>query len=153
MKPFTIEIEIDLPRARVIELFDNPDNLFKWQNGLQSFEHISGEPGQPEARSKLVFQIGKNTIELFETIIERKLPDEFNGRYEWSGGQNTLRNRFIELGPNRTKWECTCEYQFRGIMMKLMAFFFPGMFRKQNLDFMQNFKTFAEEGRNVNQGK
>ena len=27
MKPYTVEIEIDLPRDRVIELFDNPDNL------------------------------------------------------------------------------------------------------------------------------
>jgi hypothetical protein len=27
MKPFTVEIVVDLPRDRVIELFDNPDNL------------------------------------------------------------------------------------------------------------------------------
>lgn len=44
------ELVIDLPRERVIELFDNPDNLPKWQEGLQSFEHISGEVGQPGAK-------------------------------------------------------------------------------------------------------
>ena len=38
-------------------------------------------------------------------------------------------------------------------MLKMMGFFFPGMFRKQNLSFLQNFKAFAEEGRNVNEGK
>ena len=52
MKAYTVAIEIDLPRDRVIELFDNPDNLFKWQTGLQSFDHLSGEPGQPGAKSK-----------------------------------------------------------------------------------------------------
>ena len=149
MKPYTVEIEINLPRDRVIELFDNPDNLFKWQTGLQSFEHLSGEPGQPGARSRLVYQNGKHRIELIETVTERKLPEEFNGTYEWKGGTNTLRNRFVALGPSRTKWESTCEYQFSSFMLKMMGFFAPGMFRKQNLKFLQNFKEFCEHGRDV----
>ena len=43
---YTREIVIELPRDRVIELFDDADNLSKWQEGLQSFEHVSGEPGR-----------------------------------------------------------------------------------------------------------
>ena len=45
MKSFTVEIDIDLPREKVLEQFDSTENLFKWQNGLQSFDHVSGEPG------------------------------------------------------------------------------------------------------------
>ena len=149
MKPYTLAIDIALPRERVIELFDDPDNLFKWQPGLQSFEHLSGEPGQPGARSKLVYLNGKHRIELIETITVRNLPDEFSGSYEWSGGGNTLQNRFIELEPERTRWESTCAYQFRSPMLKLMGFFFPGMFRKQNMAFKKHFKAFCEEGRDV----
>ena len=152
MREYTVEIEIALPRDRVIELFDNPDNLIKWQTGLQSFEPISGDPGQPGAKSKLVYKNGKHTIELIETVTECNLPEEFNGIYEWSGGRNTLRNRFIALGPNRTKWESTCSYQFSSFMLKMMGLFCPGMFRKQNLSFLKNFKAFAEEGRDVNGG-
>ena len=153
MKPYTVTIEIDLPRDRVIERFDNPDNLFKWQTGLQSLQHLSGEAGQPGAKSKLVYRSGKHTIELIETVTERKLPDEFSGTYEWPGGRNTLRHRFIELGPNRTRWESTCAYQFSSFLLKLIGFFWPGMFRKQNLRFLQNFKAFAEEGHNANAGQ
>ena len=51
---YTREVVIDLPRDRVIELFDDADNLPKWQEGLQRFEHVSGEPGQPGAKSRLV---------------------------------------------------------------------------------------------------
>ena len=47
------EIEIDLPVNKVVELFDNPENLKRWMPGLQSFEHISGTPGQPGAKSRL----------------------------------------------------------------------------------------------------
>jgi len=152
MKCDTVEVEVDLPREKVIELFDNPDNLVKWQKGLQSFEHLSGEPGQPGAKSKLVFLNGKHRIELIETVTERNLPDEFNGTYEWKGGRNTLVNRFTELGPNRTRWECTCEYQFSGFMLKAMGLFAPGMFRKQHLSFLESFKAFAEKGVTVNEG-
>jgi hypothetical protein len=109
MKEYTVAIDIDLPRDEVIKLFDNPDNLVKWQNGLQSFERLSGEPGQPGAKSKLTFLHGKHTIELIETVSERNLPDEFNGSYEWDGGRNLAR-RVTELGLTiklaSAKWRC-----------------------------------------------
>ena len=53
---YTCQIVIDLPRRRVVELFDDPANLPKWMTGLQSFEHVSGEPGRPGAKSRLLFE-------------------------------------------------------------------------------------------------
>ena len=152
MKPYTVEIEIALPRERVVELFDEPENLYKWQTGLQSFEHLSGEPGQVGATSKLVYLNGKHRIELLETITDRNLPDEFSGTYEWSGGRNTLQNRFIALGPDRTRWESTCDYEFKSLMLKAMGALLPGTFRKQNLSFLKNFKAFCEQGFDVRNG-
>jgi hypothetical protein len=144
VKPFTVEIEIEQPRARVIESFDNPENLVKWQPGLQRFEHVSGTPGQPGAKSILTYNMRGRTMELLETV-----PEEFNGKYEWRGGYNTLRNRFTEVGPARTRWESTCEYHFTGLMPRIMGMLFPGMFRKQTLGFLKNFKAFCENGRDV----
>ncbi len=149
MKPYTVEIDIDLPRARVIELFDNPDHLYKWQPGLQSFEHVSGEPGQVGAKSKLVYLNGKHRIELIETITKRDLPDAFDGTYAWSGGSNTLHNQFVKLGPDRTRWISTCDYQFQSLMLKMMGALVPAMFRKQNMAFLKNFKAFCEHGQDV----
>ncbi len=149
MKPYTVSVDIDLPRDRVIELFDNPDNMFRWQDGLQSFDHVSGEPGQPGAISTLTYLNGKHKLVLTEEISERNLPDEFNGTYSWAGGQNTLVNRFIELGPDKTRWESTCEYSFRNIPLRLMALLAPGVFRKQNQRFLDNFKAFCEDGFDV----
>ncbi len=149
MKPYTVEIEIELPRDQVIELFNSSDNLFKWQTGLQSFEHVSGEPGQDGAKSKLIYINGKHRIELIETVTENRLPDEFNGTYEWNGGMNYLHNQFIELAPDRTKWVSTCEYKFDSLMMKLMGLLAPGKFREQNMMFLRNFKAFCEDGKDV----
>ena len=149
MKAYTVSVEIDLPRDRVLELFDDPDNLLKWQTGLQSFEHLTGERGQPGATSKLVYKQGKRDIELIETVTRRELPDHFDGTYEWKGGMNSLENRFIEVGPDRTRWESTCTYTFSSPMLKLMGFLVPGMFKKENQKYLDNFKAFCEEGRDV----
>ena len=55
---YSTEIEINLPLKKVIELFDNSENLKKWMPDLVSFEHLSGEPGQVGAKSKMRYQMG-----------------------------------------------------------------------------------------------
>ncbi len=148
---YKVDIEIDLPRDEVIKLFDSSDNCFKWQEGLQSFDPISGEPGQPGATARLVFQMGKRTIEMIETITSRNLPDEFSGTYDAEGVHNVVSNRFIELGPNKTKWESENEFHFSGFM-RLIGFFMKSAFPKQSLKYMQDFKAFAEDGKDVRDG-
>ncbi len=149
MKPYTVSVDIEAPRERVIELLDNPANLKHWQNGFMSIEHVRGEPGTVGSESVITYKIGKRTMKLTEVITKRALPDESNGRYTWGGGSNTLDNRFIELSPTRTRWESTCDYDMDGCMLKIMGTLFPGMFRKQNLKFMNNFKAFVEHGTSV----
>ena len=141
---YTCEIEIALPRPRVIELFDDPDNLKHWQEGLQSFTHKSGTPGEPGAVSEIVFQLGKRRMEMLETIETRNLPDEFTAIYTTKGVWNRLTNHFTETTDGRTHWRQTNEFRPEGIMMRLMTTFMPGMFRKQSLAFMEAFKRFAE---------
>ena len=147
MKPYTVSIDIDLPRERVIELFDSVDNLAKWQSGFHSFEHLEGESGQVGAKAKITFLNKGRPMELIETVTKRDLPDEFNGTYEWKGGFNTLDNRFVELAPNKTRWESTCAYKLSHPMLKVMAFLMPGMFKKQNQKFLDQFKAFCEDGK------
>jgi len=145
---YTVSIDLELPRDRVVELFDDPDNLPKWQEGLVRFEPLEGTPGQPGARSRLVFQMGKRRIEMIETITERDLPDVFSGTYDAKGVHNVVSNRFLELGPQRTRWESQNEFRFQGFM-KLIGTLMKGSFPKQSLKYLQDFKAFAEEGKDV----
>jgi hypothetical protein len=141
---FTTEIVVNLPRERMIELFDNPDNMPKWQHGLKSFEPISGEPGQPGAKSRLKYDMNGRVIEMVETIETRNLPDEFSGIYEARGVWNRVENRFFEDGADKTRWIATTEFKFSGWMTKIMGFLMPFAFRRQSRKFMEDFKTFAE---------
>lgn len=140
---YSCEIIINKPIEKVVELFDNPDNLYKWMEGLQSFEHISGEVGMPGAKSRLKFKMGKREIEMIETINVRNLPDEFTGTYEVEGVYNIVKNKFIKISENETKYISENEFQFKGFM-KLIAFFMPGAFKKQSVKYLNDFKKFAE---------
>ena len=141
---YITETLINLPRNRVIELFDNPDNLYKWQEGLQSFEHISGTPGEPGAKSRLKYKMGKREFEMIEHLDEKDFPRYFAGRYEMPQMLNTIKNTFEEVGESQTKWIVDSHFELSGFIMKTMAFFMPGSFKKQTRKMCDNFKRFAE---------
>ena len=140
---YTNTIEINLPRNRVIELFDNPDNMKHWQPGLISFTHQSGQPGQVGAKSVLKYKTGKREVEMIETVLKRDLPHEFSGTYEMQGVFNAIQNYFREQSPEVTVWESQSEFTFKGLM-RFLAPLMKNSFKKQSLDFMQRFKSFAE---------
>lgn len=141
---YTTEIEINKPVDKVIELFDNPNNMDKWMEGLQSFEHVSGKPGQVGAKSRLKFKMGKREIEMIETITVKNLPDEFSGTYEVKGVFNIVKNKFSALPGNRTKYISEQEFQFKGFM-KIIGFLMSGVFKKQSMKYLIAFKSFAEK--------
>jgi carbon monoxide dehydrogenase subunit G len=140
---YSCEITIDKPRDQVIALFDNPDNMVKWQEGFVSFTHRSGEPGQPGAVSDLVYQMGKRRVEMVETVVARDLPDRFCGTYEAKGVWNSVDNHFAEQPGGRTHWRLETEFRLKGFMA-IIGLLMPGMFRKQSMKFMKDFKAFAE---------
>ncbi len=140
---YTVEVEIDRPVDEVVNLFDNPDNMGKWMEGLQSYEHISGEPGHPGAKTKMKFKIGRREVEMVETIISRNLPAEYTVTYDAKDVHNIVINRFIPLDNSRTKYLTENEFQFSGYM-KLFGFFLPGTFKKASMKYLTAFKEFAK---------
>ena len=140
---YTNEVTIDLPLKKVLELFDNEENMFKWQPELISFEHVTGEKGEVGSKSNLRYKMGKREVEMVETITEKNLPDEFNFTYEAKGVWNEMKNSFVETGPSQTKWISNSEFRFTGFM-KLIGFLMPGSFKKQSQLALDRFKGFAE---------
>ena len=140
---YTIEIDIDLPINRVVELFDNTDNLKLWQPDLVSFQAISGIPGEVGAESKLVYKMGSREIEMTEVITIKDLPQKFSGVYETDNVWNLVENSFIVVSDEKTRWISKNEFKLSGFV-KLMALLMPGMFKKQSCKTLHQFKLFAE---------
>ena len=141
---YTIDISINIPRERLIELFDNPDNLPKWQEGLKSFVQLEGKAGQEGSSSKMVYSGRKSDLVITETVIRRNFPDLYSVTYKSKGVYNEVVNHFSEPEPGQTIWKIINEFRFSGLMA-LMAPFMKSAFTSNTLLNMERFKAFAEE--------
>ena len=139
---YRTEVTINVPRERVLELFDSRENMYKWQEGLQSHEHLEGEPGQPGAKMKLVYDNNGRKIEMVETITTRNLTDVLSAVYESTNVWNLNESLFYEE-RDQTRWVNDTEFRCKGFM-RFMTIFMPGMFKRQTLKSMNDFKAFAE---------
>ncbi len=142
---FHVCVEINLPIDKGIDLFVDSENLKEWQDGFISMEHLSGNPGEPDAKSRLMYKIRRREMEMIETIKINNLPEEFVGLYESKPMVNLMTNHFTDLEDDKTRYDAHIEYlQFNGFMPKVMAFLMPGMFKKQTQKWLDQFKAFAE---------
>ena len=156
---YTVSIEIALPREKVVELLADPAQLPKWLRGLVLHEPLSGIHGQVGTTSRVVMQMGTQQIEATETITRREPVDlhgipsgtvvHFEREIVAEGMWSAVRDRLSEAGPQATLWQSESEYRFNGLLMRLVALLMPRAFRKQSQQHMQDFKAFAEQGRDV----
>ncbi|MFE9137687.1 SRPBCC family protein [Streptomyces sp. NPDC007355] len=156
---YTVSIEIALPREKVAQLLADPAHLPKWLRGLVLHEPLSGEHGHLGTKSRVVMQMGQREIECTETITRREPEDlrevprtsvvQFDREIVGEGMWSAVRDRLTEAGPETTLWESENEYRFSGFLMKLVGLLMPSAFRKQSLQHMQDFKAFAEQGKDV----
>jgi hypothetical protein len=160
---YTVSIEIAVPRERVVQLLADPVHLPKWLRGLVLHEPLSGVHGQIGTKSRVVMQTGQQKFEGTETITRRE-PIELHGMARESvvhfdreivgkGMWSAVHDRFTETGLETTLWESESEYRFSGSLMRLVGLLMPGAFRKQSLQHMQDFKAFAEHGKDVREAK
>lgn len=140
---YSNEILINVPRKTASELIGNASNMKFWQKGFVSLDHISGEAGQPGAKSKLKYKMGKREIEMTETITHKNLPEEFHANYETKGIFNIQKN-FLKEEDGKTRWVSEAEFQCSGFMKVLAFFMGSSTFKKQSAAYMEDFKAFAE---------
>lgn len=160
---YTISIEIAMPLEKVAQLLADPANIPKWLRGVVLHEPLSGVHGQVGTKSRVVMEMGQQQFEAIETITRREPTDlsmipkgsvvHFEREIVGEGMWNAARERLTEVGPNTTLWVSENEYRFSGLLMRLVGLLMPGAFRKQSLQHMQDFKAFAEHGKDVREEK
>lgn len=143
---YTSEIIIEVPLSQFIKKYDSHENRKLWQKGLESSEHISGEPGKIGAKMKMTYSIGNRKLSLIETITENKLPYELHAHYDTKGMHNIQENYFEETPEGHTKWTCKNEFIATSFFIHAMTLLSPKSFKKQTMAYLTNFKKFAEDG-------
>ena len=87
--------------------------------------------------------MGKREIEMIETITKRDLPNIITREYDSKGVFNIQSTLFEEIDPHKTRVIADSEFQFDGLLMKMMAFLMPGAFKKQTKKILADFKEFV----------
>lgn len=160
---YTVSIEIAMPREKVAQLLADPAHLPKWLRGLVLHEPLRGVHGQVGTTSRVVMQMGQQKFEATETITRREPADlcgisngsavHFEREIVGEGMWSAVCDRLTEAGPDTTLWLQESEYRFSGLLMRLVGLLMPGTFRKQSLQHMQDFKAFAEQGKDVREAE
>jgi hypothetical protein len=160
---YTVSVEIALPREKVAQLLADSAQLPKWLRGMVLHEPLNGMHGQVGTKSRVVLQMGQQTIEATETITRREPADlhgipsdsvvHFDREIVTKGMWNAVRERLTEAGPEKTLWVSESEFRFSGLLMRLIGLVMPRAFRKQSQQHMQDFKAFAEQGTDVRESK
>ena len=143
---YTNTVDIAMPMEKVIELFDNTENMYKWMDGLVGHEIVSGTQGEPGAQMRLFFKMGKAEFSMLETITEKNLPNKFAGSYKTKFATNHVSNSFKETADGHTHMHSETRVEPHSFMVRLMCWISPGTFKKQSQQYLDNFKKFAESG-------
>ena len=110
------ETEIDAGLDDVWAAYTNPDNMTRCLQNLVSHSHLSGEPGQPGAKSKLVFDENGKEVILIETITERRDPNFLALSFEADHGVTNVVNHFEVVAENKTRYTSWVRMSLNGFL-------------------------------------
>jgi len=144
---FKLQLPINKSRAEVWKIFDDPNNMNKWQPSLINIERVSGTTGQPGAVARLTYRSSVREFSLLEKVTFRAEPERLDGVYENDFAENVIKNTFLEQGKDTTLWKVEVEFKFKTLFMKVL-----GPLRKKNFVIrtqrdMERFKELAENSR------
>lgn len=143
---YTVEVTVESSIEETVEAFFATRDFSLWQEGFQHYDLKVGGLWQVGAIAEIAFVQNGQKIELKETILENRLPDQLQALYEHKHMDNLQTTSFVELTAEQTKIVSQVEYlKFKGLMPKLMAKLFPKMFEKQSLKRLQDFKHYIEK--------
>lgn len=140
---YTVSIDIDKSIKEVTTLFKDRRNDKLWMKGFQKKTPIDGNEGEEGAKCKVEFLMGKRRFEMEEVIVKINLPIEYTTTHTTPKVFNRVKNSFEKIDNHTTRYHTEQEFQFKGFM-KIMAFFMPGAFKKQSMQYLKDFKAFAE---------
>jgi uncharacterized protein YndB with AHSA1/START domain len=137
-----IELEIAGPRPRVAELFASPENSPRWMDDLGRYEAISGTPGMPGSRYRLVPKKGSMTF--VATVTARELPRRIQVELDSPTVTVSVTGTFDELSPGRTRLVSEEVFRFKGLFSKAFGLLARPAIRRAHRRHMEGFKRFAE---------
>jgi hypothetical protein len=140
-----VEVDIDVPQARVAALYANPANTTQWMDDVDRYEVISGEAGMPGSTYRLVPK--KGAMVFVATVLSSRLPDECRLELDASSVVVSVTGRFVALSPSRTRLTSEEVFRFKGLFRAVVGLLARAAIRNAHRRHITAFKRFAESQR------
>jgi hypothetical protein len=140
-----IEIEIFVPQAKLAALYADPQHNTKWMDDIERIEPISGQPGMPGSKYRLVPKSGDMVF--VATVLARNLPAELHLSLEATNVTILVKGRFTALSPSNTRLRHEQVFRFKGLFNKVFGFLAQRSIKKAQRRHIEAFKRFAEAQR------
>jgi len=140
-----IELEIDVPQARLAALFTDPQQNTSWMDDVDRVVTISGPLGMPGFKYRLVPKKGKMVF--VATVLARNLPAESHLSLEASNVTVSVKATFVALSVDKTRLTSKEVFSFKGPFNRVLGFLARGAIKKAHRKHMDAFKRFAEAHR------
>jgi|SRR5947208_3617425 len=137
-----VELDINVPQARLADLFANAENSPRWMDDLDRYEAISGEPGMPGSKYRLVPK--KGAMVFMATVIARDLPVQARVNLDAPNVAVSVTGTFEALSPSTTRLVSEEVFRFKGPVNKLFGLIAQRAIRAAHRRHMEAFKRFAE---------
>lgn len=138
---FQKEIIISSSVVEVADLFGNQNNNDQWQVTLMGSEVDSFD----DNKSLNYYQINGRILEVHIHIVENNLPTCMKTVAYMKSLTQNVKHEFYECSQNRTIWVTDTEFLTESWFLKLLMLFMPSQFKKRTINYMNDFKTFAEK--------
>ena len=140
-----VDLEIDVPQARLAELHANPELSTEWMDDVERYEAVAGQPGMPGSQYRLLPKTG--AMVFVATVISRNLPNELRLQLDATQVRVSVTARFVALSAERTRLISEQVFRFRGLFNRVIGVLAGGAIRKAHRRHMEAFKRFAERTR------
>jgi len=140
-----IELEIDVPQARLAELFTDPQQNTRWMDDVDRVETISGQLGMPGSKYRLVPK--KGNMVFVATVLARNLPTDAHLTLESSNVTVSVKGFFVALSSGKTRLTSEEVFSFKGPLNRVFGFLARGAIKNAHRRHMEAFKRFAEAHR------
>ena len=140
-----VDLEIDVPQARLAELHANPELSTEWMDDVERYEAVAGQPGMPGFQYRLVPKTG--SMVFVATVVSRNLPNELRLQLDATHVGVSVTARFLAVSPQRTRLTSEQVFRFRGLLYRALGLVAGRAIRKAHRRHMEAFKRFAERVR------
>jgi len=141
---YTCQVELELPRSRVLELMTDPARAAEWMPGLESYTAVQGQAGRPGSVSELRFS-GVPGQGLLVEKVERSDEHHHDVVHLVGPVRNETRNTFTDLPGGGTSWVAEHVFHLPPGMAQGLGPIGEQAFRENTQRSMETFKRWAEQ--------